>query len=614
MEYGFPYLEARIARIFSLASIEVDGLHTSFLVDHETCHIQATRHWNAGRSLEDLAQLAKKCDEIVFSEAGPPTIKASMIRNDSLVRLASEGLGVEHTEEVVFVASLLALNRLESVIRSHTGYTVSKAPLLTIMLQGIVHRTNKAMGQVLQLLLLPAGMNLRNVVWHGFVHTVPRPWLSLLILLVYQVESIGNIGEGKLPCTLELPPALSNLRNSHAALGRAAQLGQDVLEDTSHSTPLQNDVPPSHLSLWCFAMNLARGKLTTRTHPPWLVATALLVIVLEHTLRLKWSEVNNRPQDSCARVGHFYVTLDGHGQRHKHNLLLHPTVIHENGRSEQNMLRDTIGASATSLLLDLMASPAGGPNLRAALSHGALDDHLHFELDSTLLGLDHASGEEQCDSEALFNVILLAACYVESNDKLDAYRPVFSYASKTRTGLSQLQSMTNVLWPLDSIDQSSSPCNNGTIAQLLKFVDDALFLEGPSQGWTTKMLYDEERLNERLAPYKAAQTLLEEIVGAVEMLNGCSAAFDTRVLHFYSFAIVVCLQALHAPFRVEDKLMSKKDMLELVKRTRMTLSTVVTFVHKNIDRSIGGINKYYQARIVKVYCSLDNCEWGSSGR
>ena len=59
---------------------------------------------------------------------------------------------------------------------------------------------------------------------------------------------------------------------------------------------------------------------------PATIVAVLLTLLLEHGLRLLWCESNQRPLDRVARPHHFYVTLDGHGQRHKHDVILHPYV------------------------------------------------------------------------------------------------------------------------------------------------------------------------------------------------------------------------------------------------------------------------------------------------
>ena len=41
---------------------------------------------------------------------------------------------------------------------------------------------------VLQLLLLPTGLNLRNILWHGFCACIPRPWLALILILTSQLD------------------------------------------------------------------------------------------------------------------------------------------------------------------------------------------------------------------------------------------------------------------------------------------------------------------------------------------------------------------------------------------------------------------------------------------
>ena len=61
------------------------------------------------------------------------------------------------------IATLLALNFLESSIRYSTGQSTGRAPLLKTMISEIPDAELRTLAQ---LLLLPTGLNLRNLLWY----------------------------------------------------------------------------------------------------------------------------------------------------------------------------------------------------------------------------------------------------------------------------------------------------------------------------------------------------------------------------------------------------------------------------------------------------------------
>lgn len=95
-----------------------------------------------------------------------------------------------------------------------------------------------------------------------------------------------------------------------------------------------------------------------------LLGAFMLAPVLEHCLRKEFCRANNAPEFGIAQHGEYYSTLDGFGQRTKHQLLLGPTVL-----DRPNLLLPDLGVGMTHLLSDLFLQDAG-PNVRAALVHG----------------------------------------------------------------------------------------------------------------------------------------------------------------------------------------------------------------------------------------------------
>jgi hypothetical protein len=344
-------------------------------------------------------------------------------------------------------------------------------------------RTGGYGSDLLSDLLLPhdGGLNLRNLVWHGFVGSIGRPWLSLVLVLVRRLRSQQNraaapaltiqddetrssntskktssqttraaaastvsssLGsfERKVPVSVvldQLPPTwrvradLGSMLAVAAAATAPAQERQQQQQqqqpgmDQRQTWPPTWDVTcraieawmptPQHVELWTVARRWIetapspppppprRGEKSTPLtldpfrqigalergqgdHRPLGIICAVLVVLLEAGLRQAFCVANPQRmgRDNVARPGAYYVTLDGHGQRDRHELLLQPYLLESastsrdhctgtsNGttRSVQNRLLDRLGASRTSFLTDLFVSPYG-PNLRAALSHGS---------------------------------------------------------------------------------------------------------------------------------------------------------------------------------------------------------------------------------------------------
>jgi hypothetical protein len=392
------------------------------------------------------------------------------------------------------------------------------------------------------------------------------------------------------------------------------QTGQTLRHDDSS---LQHNsiaawLPESHRSLWHFTTTAL-----VRSQSNWM-ACALMILLLEQGLRLEWCRLNDRyPADAVAQPGQFYVTLDGHGQRHKHNLLLHPVVYEydNGGASKPNKLLSHIGASAVALLMDLMVSPSG-PNIRAALSHGVLDLVLEQEVESLLLlgNPQNYYNDTHHDDHDGVNAVWMAltGCCCSADRSID-YRPVFSYTART---LQHLQQAQDILLQRLLLQQDDSLCGRrstifaelassstgrggGVVNRLLVTVRHAL--GETDKEWTVQDLMDEHKTCSQLAPLGATRLLLEELVVAMT----CVSHLPTVVHNFYVFGMYVCLRSLQQSAtlleEVEDDvlLLSRQDWNKAVQRTSMVVSTVDTFLDKNIDRSFAAMENYAKGKIAK---------------
>jgi hypothetical protein len=266
-----------------------------------------------------------------------------------------------------------------------------------------------------------------------------------------------------------------------------------------------------------------------------------------------------------AQPARFYVTLDGHGQRDKHNLLLHPyrtvsetivnmgttaKIITTNTASLQpNALVHQVGGSTVALMTDLFAAACGGPNIRANLAHGLWDNHLRDEVmrmrNGDSVGVNAAGSAQVVDTDAiatLWNMMRGILVAMEqaadpANDNILPYRPVFSYTATTIQNLQDVRgafvrlstclqsdtfmkliNSTASVTPRTSTDALSMPLsdillNLDTIHAACSGAPSPEKAEGVA--WTTDDVFAEYETNRQLATQGAARTLLNDVNAAV---------------------------------------------------------------------------------------------------
>ena len=396
--------------------------------------------------------------------------------------------------------TLLALGGLESAIRTQMSYPTGQAPLLSTMISQLQqqqqHNNNHnntwngkqnqyhhhhddndednddnndddKLIPILQSLLLPnnktGGLNLKNLLWHGFCGSLPRPWLALVISLTRQVQqqqqsssssqqqqtlsnNDNNNNQSRPPLTTTTTtttttdpkrhkddnPSMSQEESQweymesfqkEIALGetlRQQQQQDNNLSSSSSSSSTTATLLLQRISMWLPSSHLSMLELAISWMDHYPACTsALLIVMLEHGLRLEWCHVNHQFIDAMAQPGRYYVTLDGHGQRHQHDLLLHPYRQQQQSQEEEevqqqqelnnspgscsnvqkdhddddvdednkkkkktikNSLVNHLGPNVMSFLADLFCS-AAGPNIRATLGHGLWDSFIQRELE-----------------------------------------------------------------------------------------------------------------------------------------------------------------------------------------------------------------------------------------
>ena len=436
---------------------------------------------------------------------------------------------------LITVTTLLALNALESAIRyatvdtdqskKETGSPLFKDMIFKLRCKNCTSSSSSlsSLTNICELLFLPQhGLNLRNLIWHGFVSQVPRSWFSLVVIITKEILKMIPFNEivlhqqrhdkvdfhdddddGSDTILLDLwkYSEFENVLLNVNSLPTNATIPDNSMlssESTSliHSW-LLDVTSPSYVNLWHLAYtwitshsddgsDTVIGSNDTMSksilYRPATVC-AVLSVVLEHVLRIEWCRANNREEDMQARPGVFYVTLDGFGQRHVHDLILHPYVIRNDSTERykdntmspelrNNLIWDFVqddnhallNGSIVALLTDLFCSPSG-PNIRASIAHGLWNSHLFREW--TPVGEEIKLQCERQSNQKLMNYVQLILMTFDSiarrheeitsakrygilsekrdNYFIENYRPVFTYAQETRRYILRVQHALNYL-------------------------------------------------------------------------------------------------------------------------------------------------------------------------
>ncbi|EEY54841.1 uncharacterized protein PITG_08400 [Phytophthora infestans T30-4] len=222
--------------------------------------------------------------------------------------------------------------------------------------------------RLLKILFLPSGLNLRNLVWHGFIAPCefPKCFGCLTLLLTMALPSVIN--------------------------GEDGGCQQDLVTILREETPAVREEVVSRWSRAPF-IPLGRSNLLRRgvemlvERGDELYFLFAVFPVLEHALRLEFLRKNQERAGlssayGLAQIDAYYSTLDGFGQKDKHQVLLHPAVLRDADKSDgksgdetdkaqsaTNALYEMLPFASLTVLLDLFMMPTG-PNLRAKLCHG----------------------------------------------------------------------------------------------------------------------------------------------------------------------------------------------------------------------------------------------------
>ncbi|KAL1529614.1 hypothetical protein AB1Y20_000556 [Prymnesium parvum] len=290
---------------------------------------------------------------------------------------------------------------------AHRSHLAKAAPLLKDLVASaeLASELGAPAAALLQTFFSPTLVNARNLAWHGFSTAVewPRRFSSLLVLLLVHagtcladetspppllVPAAACLADETSPppllvpaaaCLADVPPPPPHL--SAAPRGRALWPHDADGALLAALQPLLRAAPsPTHadwpaLCAACVSSRFVRpGQMAAveaalRSYAAGDVGSfaCLALPSLEAGLRGMFVEAN--PEElplGFAHLGRYFSTLNGYGQRAKHQLLLEPTLL-STGR--RNRLVDVLGRGTHDLLLDLFLHDAG-PSLRAKFAHG----------------------------------------------------------------------------------------------------------------------------------------------------------------------------------------------------------------------------------------------------
>lgn len=279
--------------------------------------------------------------------------------------------------------------------------------------------------ELLRVLFLPSGLNLRNLAWHGFVvpADVPKCFGCLLLVLVLALplrspprrsEATGD-ATAPAPTLFDLRCVDDRFVDRDAALCRELEhlfpttsapdsgedsrertTSMDALLDAAAATATSTFVPRGrrHLVHRAFSAFAATGDE--------LAFLFALLPVLEHAVRVAFVAANGARYGlssayGVAQIDAYYSTLDGFGQRDKHQVLLHARVVSDDAAVEalnpagaMNELYSTLPPAALAVCLDLFMM-AAGPNVRAKLCHGEADLSTLYRADATRVSVSTAA-------------------------------------------------------------------------------------------------------------------------------------------------------------------------------------------------------------------------------
>lgn len=221
-------------------------------------------------------------------------------------------------------------------------------------------------------IFLPAHLNFRNLIWHGFMapHEVKRSVVALCLILDRTLRRVVLASPLKFPKQRirDFSPFKAHFEQYVHRLDCLRSLDTQCLVRNSLFA-----VQPQ-ASLYTSAFDdFEKGR--------YLNVALKLIPCIEHGLRLIFSICNEAYEFMLAWHDAYFSTLDGFGQRSKHQLLLDYDLNSYNDTFAEpqkqrgpwpNRLLQSMDSGIYAALVDLFFTD-GGPNVRSAFAHGEYD-------------------------------------------------------------------------------------------------------------------------------------------------------------------------------------------------------------------------------------------------
>ena len=405
----YQYIDSSIEDILTADPLLLCVDEVPLLIDESTLQLQYSKlsemidgSSKDGRrsccTTNELVLLAFQCEAALFRDRSggdqPAVLQAYIVEQDVIPDQLANLLFITtnlqqkewEIESNVLLATVLSFNMLESTIRKICNEKAGKAPLLKDMIEKVALMPNESgdedntfaiVASILRTLLLPSGINLRNLLWHGFLPEIPRRWLALVVVLIMSLEQLdrefvhsvepepSNVSpadqfarESVEVETLEKLQMLISAEDMSGYFSCGSDSGIDFYANLI--SEVSTFVPSTH-------HNLLKAALCRYAHGRHAICFATIIcLILEHSLRLLWCEANKRPDDRIASIGYqrYYITLDGIGQMNKHDVVLSPYLLSNNKSSNRvmtsrNHLTDRLGGPTVAFLCDLFCAPNG---------------------------------------------------------------------------------------------------------------------------------------------------------------------------------------------------------------------------------------------------------------
>ena len=615
-------------------------------------------------SMDSLVVLASLCEEYIFNKHSTEAISSppvkGLIKLAALGPLSKDGKVCKEKDSNILLATLVSLNMIESSIRDLVLKEHGRAPLLKDMIEMIDDRsTSSVLVPLLRSLLLPnVGINLRNLLWHGFLSCLHIRWLALSIVLILSIDDLSDASrEDEINTSLSTLVSLKKLRE-HDSLAKILDDGHTILAsqngeiDILKAELLESQlVPKTHENL----VNLLNQDMVQK-YP--VISSALMGLLIEHGLRLWWCDVNGM-NDKIAKPDSYYVTLDGNSQRDKHDVILFPYLSNDS----TNKLVHEIGGPIMALLSDTFTSRYG-PNIRASIAHGLYNKYLYQELLNML-------DEEQkvfvdCAHDAacinLFILKILATKKLgldlsrdDQQEQVSGYKPVFSYSAVSARNIVSVMNSYYSLKNLISSEKMIYGMNSKISEQGEKVfrtlsIGDSYRLSlnlllkchilhtlsyQSNELWSHEDIFKDVNNNMVLSKCGASIILLNEIATGLDLylMDLKEALLDTierplssrrrkqicrmfsmasMTLSFYNICILCAMLQISKKLQSPDNQIlpvshqdfSDEILMHAVKRSRMVVSTFSTA--SNVDRAIKSVSEYLKGKSISVIMKCGN--------